>query len=135
MPQAALAIPRTCKIQKPSTPSASLRHERRKILNHEPPRTVASRWGHHRQASLERLATDETLNAQSTPEAVPALAPSTHRFQLDLVDEEFPEHLASLRGVAAEERGHIAEPFSQRMSRIGYGPLVRSRLTTEQATV
>jgi hypothetical protein len=42
-----------------------------------------SLWGHHRQASLKRLATDETLDAQSTPEAVPALPPSTHRLQLD----------------------------------------------------
>ncbi len=27
--------------------------------------TTESRWGHHRQASPERLGTDEPLNAQS----------------------------------------------------------------------
>ena len=54
--------------------------------------TTKSRWGHHRQASLKRLATDKTLDAQSTTEAVPALAPSTHGLQLDPASEELPEH-------------------------------------------
>jgi hypothetical protein len=62
---------------------------------------------------LKCFATDETLDAQSTPEAVPAFPPSTDRLQLDLVYEELPEHLARRRGVAAEERGQIADPFSQ----------------------
>jgi hypothetical protein len=65
---------------------------------------------------LKRFTTDEALDAQSTPEAIPALAPSTHGLQLDLASEELPEHLASeelpehlarLCGVVAEERGHI----------------------------
>jgi hypothetical protein len=62
---------------------------------------------------LKRFTTNEALDAQSTPEPIPALAPSTHGLQLDLSDEELPEHLACLRGVVAEHRGDIADPFPQ----------------------
>jgi len=51
--------------------------------------------------------------AQRTPEAVPALAPVTHRLQLDLVGEELPQHLTRLRCVVAKERGQIADLFLQ----------------------
>src|SRR5262245_29399087 len=43
-----------------------------------------SRWGHHRQASLKRLATDKALDTQRATEAIAALTPSTHGLQLDL---------------------------------------------------
>src|SRR5262249_13038778 len=71
------------------------------------------RWGHHRQASLERLAIDKALDAQRAPEAIAALTASTHGLQLDLASEELPEHLARLGGMVGEERGHIADLLAQ----------------------
>ena len=75
--------------------------------------SIVSRWGHHRQASLKRLATEKALDAQGAPKAVSPLTPSTHRLQLYFAGQEFPEHLARLRGVAAEECGHIGSLFAQ----------------------
>jgi hypothetical protein len=36
-------------------------------------RAGGSRWGHHRQASLERVAADESVDGERASEAVPAL--------------------------------------------------------------
>src|SRR5262245_16024755 len=46
-------------------------------------------------------------------EAIAALTASTHGLQLDLAGEELQEHLVRLRGMVAEERGHIADLFAQ----------------------
>jgi hypothetical protein len=43
----------------------------------------------------------------------PRSRPSTHGLQLDPASEALPEHLARLCDLAAEERGHSADPFEQ----------------------
>jgi hypothetical protein len=64
-------------------PLGPLRHERHKILNHEPPRTVAFRWGHPVRR-VRRRAADQLADGQRTAELVAALAALAEPLHLDL---------------------------------------------------
>ena len=83
------------------------------------PKADGTPWGHHRQASLERLATDQPIDGEGAPKLVAALPSRPNWRQLDLVAQELSEHLPSLRRVRAQEVCDVPDALQQREAQGG----------------